>query len=45
MEFSTAMIEGQLLLGLVPGAMAGRTVALVLDTLNTAGASHPATVA
>jgi hypothetical protein len=33
------------LLELVPGAMAGGTVALVLDRLNTAGASHPAAAA
>ena len=33
------------LLELVPGAMAGGTVALVLDRLNTAGASHPVTAA
>ena len=30
------------LLELVPGAMAGGTVALALDRLNTAGVSHPA---
>ena len=33
------------LLELVPGAMAGGTVALVLNGLNTAGASHPANAA
>ena len=33
------------LLELVPGAMAGGTVALVLNRLNTAGVSHPAAAA